>query len=189
MKDRRTAAKKTRNLTLTALLAALGVVLLLLGSVVEIMDLTVVFLVSLFVVFALIELGEGMAFALWLVTSFLSILLIPNKMCAFEYALLGGTFPLIKYYAERLPRVLAFFVKFVAFNLLFAGAVFVSVRIFGMEEVSLPVIGTLSPIWYFVLLFLLGDLCFFIYDWLITRLIPLYFRRIRPRLERFLDRE
>ena len=65
-------------LTVTALLAALGVVLLWVGSLFEIMDLTTVFVVSLLSLFVLLELRAGRAVLLWAVTSTLSLLLLHN---------------------------------------------------------------------------------------------------------------
>ena len=54
MRDRR--KNGTRRLAFAAILAALGVVLLELGSLVEVLDLSAAILVSVFVAYAMIEL-------------------------------------------------------------------------------------------------------------------------------------
>ena len=175
-------------LTVTALLAALGVMLLWVGSLFEIMDLTTVFVVSLLSLFVLLELGAGWAVLLWAVTSTLSLLLLHNKFCALEYALFGGVYPLVKYYAERLPRLFAWIVKIAGFNLLFGAVIGLMIRFFGVEDLTLPVVGRLGTGAYIALAFVLGNLCFLIYDWLLTRFRPLYMERLHPRVSRFLDR-
>ena len=69
--------KKTRNLAISGVLAALGVVILYIGSLIEIMDLTAVFVASFLVVIAILELKAPWHFLLWAVTSLLSLLLLP----------------------------------------------------------------------------------------------------------------
>lgn len=185
----RTMRQKIKSLTIASVCAALGVVILLIGSWIEVMDLTAVFLASLLVVFAIEELGSPWQYLVWLVTSALALLLLVSpsgKFCAFEYALFGGLYPILKYHIEKLPRTIARVLKCLAFNLLFGLIMFASVKLFGLEEITLPVIGTLSKGGYFAILFILGNIVFVVYDILLTRLLLLYHRRWRKRIERFL---
>ena len=178
-----------KRLTVASVCAALGVVLLLLGSWVEIADLSTVFLASLLIVFAIEELGFPWPYLIWAVTSALALLLLvtpSGKFCAFEYAIFGGLYPILKYYLEKLPRLPATLLKMVAFNLLFGAVMWVSVWLFGLEEITLPVIGALSKGGYFAILFVLGNIVFVIYDILVTRLLRLYHFRWRQKFERFL---
>ncbi len=177
---------QTKHLALAAVCAALGTVIMYLGSLVEVLDLTTVFAASLLVIFLQLELGGAWPALLWLVTSALSLLLLPNRFCAFEYAFFGGLYPILKYWIEKLPRLPAYILKFVAFNVLFAFVMGVSLWFFGMETITLPVIGTLSPLVYCFILLFLGNCVFVAYDILITRLIRIYFFKFRDKIQRIL---
>lgn len=178
--------KETRSLTFSAVCTALGVVILYIGSLVEVLDLTTVFIASLLVVFVIDEFRAPWFYLTWIVTSILSVLLLPNKFCALEYAFFGGAYPIVKYYAERLPRAFARLVKFLSFNLMFAAVLGLSAWFFGVETIALPGIGEISPWGLFALLMILGNIVFLIYDYLITRLVVIYHLRWRTRLEKYL---
>ena len=175
---------RIKKLTLSAICAALGVVMMYLGSLIEVLDLTTVFAASLLIVFLQIELAGAWPWLAWAVTSMLSILLLPNKFCAFEYAFFGGIYPLLKYYIEKLPRRLAYLLKMLAFNLLFAGVMVVSVWLYGLEDITLPVVGKLSSQGYFIILFALGNIIFVLFDRLLTQMIILYEDRWQQRVRR-----
>ena len=85
--------KATRRLAVSAVLAALGVVLLLLGSLVQVLDLSMAAIASLLVVFAVIEIGGKYPILIYLVTSVLSLLLLPVKTAALIYLCLRAIIP------------------------------------------------------------------------------------------------
>lgn len=176
--------KQIRSLTLCSVLAALGVVMLYLGSLIEVMDLTTVFLASFLVVVVILELKAPWHFLLWAVTSLLSLLLLPNKFCAFEYAIFGGLYPILKFYYEKCSRTLANVLKILSFNVLFFVAVLVFIYLFGLEEVTLPVIGTATPVMYVAVMAVLANVVFVLYDILLTRFIIIYEQKYRKRLKR-----
>lgn len=177
---------QTKNLTIAAVCAALGTVVMYVGSLIEVLDLTTVFAASLLVIFLQLELGGPWPTLLWLVTSLLTLILLPNRFCAFEYACFGGLYPILKYWIEKLPRRLAYFLKFLVFNILFGVVLFVSIWLFGMEELTLPVIGTITPTVYILILLVLGNFVFVAYDIFITRMIRLYFFKIRDKIQHIL---
>ena len=94
---------RTKYLTVSAMLAALGVILLGLGSLINTLDLTVAALASILCVWAVIEMGKTYAWMIWLVTSFLAILLLPQKTPGCFYLFIG-LYPILKERLERLPR-------------------------------------------------------------------------------------
>lgn len=179
---------KIRNLTLSAVCAALGTVVMYLGALIEVLDLSTVFLASLLVVFLQLEMGGPWPILLWGVTSCLCFVLLPNRFCAFEYAFFGGLYPILKYWIEKLPRFVANILKALTFNGLFLGIMAVSIWLFGMEEITLPYVGQLSPFFYWVVLLLLGNAVFLAYDILITRMIKLYVFKWRDKLSHILKR-
>ena len=55
----RGVSEKTKKLTLSATLAAMGVVLLIIGGFIEVLDLSMAALASFFCIFAVIEMERG----------------------------------------------------------------------------------------------------------------------------------
>ena len=177
---------KTKKLTLSAALSALIVVILLLGSLVEILDLTTIFLAGLFLVFSVIELEGNWKWMIYAVSSILAILLLPNKFVAVEYTLLGVTV-ILKSYFERLPSILSWVLKFLSFNILFGVVIALFYLVLGMPYQNEMIFGVTLPAYLIpaVLLFL-GNLCFLLYDVLLTRLISVYYYKYRSRVRRWL---
>ena len=88
--------EKTRRLALCAMLSALGVVILYLGSLIEILDLSLAALAPIFVIYVAIELGGYWPWLVYLVTGLLALILLPQKFAAVVYLLFTGVFPMIK---------------------------------------------------------------------------------------------
>ena len=74
--DRR---RHTKNLALAALLSALGVVLLYVGAVVEVLDMSMAMLASFPIVFAVVEMGGAWPWLMYAVTGALSLILLPQE--------------------------------------------------------------------------------------------------------------
>ena len=66
---------QTKKITLSALMVALGTVFMVIGAVVEVLDLTVCALSSLLVVFVFLEIGSYYPWLVWICTSLATALL------------------------------------------------------------------------------------------------------------------
>ena len=67
--------KKSKEIALAGMLSALAVVILFLGSMIELLDLSAAALAALVVMVAVIDLGNGKAVAVYLVSAILSVLI------------------------------------------------------------------------------------------------------------------
>lgn len=165
--------KGTRALTIAAALSALSVVLLAIGSLLQVLDLTMAVLASFFVILAVIELGGHYPYLIYVVTAVLGMLLCPSKTAPLFYLCFVGYYPIIKACLEaKLPRVLAWVIKIVIFNAGLALALFLAIKVF----TALVVPAT----WYYLLLPLLTPV-FLLYDVALTRVITAYLLRWRQR--------
>ena len=173
--ERAARKKRTRTVTLCGVLIALGVAVMYLGSFIEVLDLTVAVVASLFCIAAVIEVGGRWPFAIYAATAILSSLLLPNKFPAAVYLLFAGYYPMVKEKLEgrMRSRVICYAIKLLIFNVAFAAILAVSFFL-----LSLPFEGPLI-FWATVAL---GNVTFVIYDIALTRLITVYLRMIRPRL-------
>ena len=90
-----TNAQRTKRIAVCAMLSALGVVVLGIGSVLSVMDISMAVIASLFCIFAVIEYGGAAPWLVFLVTGVLSLLL-PQKAPAAMYLLFFGYYPILK---------------------------------------------------------------------------------------------
>ena len=172
-------ARKTRVMALSSLFVALSVVILYLGCFLEVVDLTVAAVASLLVLLSVIEMGKGTATMIWIATSILASLLLPNKFIAIEYACLMGVYPLVKAFAERLPLVISWVIK-----LLFVNIALAIMVVLGHFVFAYPI----ESVWLMVATFVLATVTGVVFDIALTKLLTLYLMRLRGmlRIERLL---
>ena len=159
------------------MLSALGVILLSLGSLVEVLDFSVAMLASLLCVYAVIEIGGAFPWMIWMITSILGFLLLPQKSPVLFYALTLGFYPIIKAMPERCDRVLCFILKLIIFHVCLGVTVLVMWMFFpamlDMEGLS----------WMPIALYGMYLIFFVLYDLLLTRLTAFYLHRLKKRFQ------
>lgn len=165
---------RTRYLTLCAMLTALGVILLGIGSLVSTLDLTAAALASILCIWAVIELGGAYPWMIWCATSFLAILLLPQKTPGCFYLFIG-LYPILKEKLERLPRVPEWGLKIVIFHAMVA-LCWLVLRIFVPEEAALE-FG-----WILAATYALALVAFLLYDFSLTKLISFYLLKLQKRI-------
>ena len=163
-------------LAVSAVLSALGVVIMLLGTVISVLDLTMVAIASIFIFFAVLEMGSPYQYLIYATTSLLSVLLLPDKFSAILYMMFGGIYPILKQKLERLAGVVSWIIKAVYFNAVIVAAVLGAKHLFGIDEEELTLI-----------LFAVGNVAFFMYDIAMTKLITYYLLGLRKkfRIEKY----
>lgn len=154
-----------------AILGALSLVLVYLGSIAPSGNWGIVAVAGLLPAAAVISVGLSSGFLCWLGVSILAFLLVPDKFCALMYAVLFGLYPMLKSLIEKLRRrPLEYVLKLVFFNAAFT-VLYLTMR--GALLASLP--SALSAVW---LLYLAGNIVFLLYDFGFSKLIALYVARI-----------
>lgn len=170
--------RTTKKITLSAIIVALGAVLMSIGALVELVDLSVAAAVSLFVVFAMIEIGMPYPWLIWTCTSLITFLLFPANPIWLMY-LSFGAFPILKAYIERLPRVIWIFLKLLYLNAMIVALYFLVELIFGYPLFE-------GARWICILAYVFMNVAFIAYDRLITIMVRVYFERFRHRFIKFL---
>lgn len=172
------ARRKTsfdKKIVVAGVLAALSVIILYLGCAIEVLDLTMSAIVSLLVVVIVIEMGYKYAWMTYIATAILSILLLPQKSPAIFYACFMGFYPIIKSYLERINSALVrWIIKLVVGNAALA-LMFILMSLFLPDE--------FEGGWLMLVTYLLGIIAFLMYDVALSKLITLYFVRIRERIK------
>ncbi len=179
--------RKTKKLTLGAMMIALGVLFMMLGYFVEALDLTVAAVLSLVMAFVFIEIGSPYTYAVWLGTSLLGALFFTGSQVWLTYFLIFGIYPVLKAYIERLPRPAWIFVKLGFFNvalvlLMLATQFILMIPFFSEFPEGVAQYETLIKVG-FILAF---NLAFVLYDIFMTVMIRTYLQKFRHRFRSFL---
>ena len=177
MARRRNDLNSTKKLTVCAMLAALGVVMLYLGSMIEVLDISMAVVASLLTVIAVIEYGGGAPWMIYGVTAILSLLLLPNKTPAAFYAIFFGFYPILKEKFEKKPRFFSWVLKEITFNvsLLLVGILTLWLLLGANNSLVNPLTVSIAVV--------LAEAVFVAYDIAMTRLISFYIINLRKRFK------
>ncbi len=170
--------KQTKHLALSSLLAALAVVIMLLGGMIPVATFCCPVLVGLLMLPVHYECGDRWAIAWYGAVAILCCLLGPDKEAAAIYVALGW-YPLMKPKIDSwglLPRLGA---KLLLFNgvtaLLYTILLYVVAMPGVRQELGGLGLGMLA------LLLGMGNVTFFLFDALLPKMLRLYCCRLRPR--------
>ena len=166
-----------KRIVISGVLSALSFIVLSIGQDLGDLDLTVSAIASLFLIIIVIEMGYKYAWMTFLVTSILAILLVPPpKTVAVFYAFSMGFYPMVKSYIERIKyAVVRWICKLAVGNVSM-------LMLFGFLKLAEDwgwIHKDIMPNWLLIATYALGVLAYIVYDIALTKLITLYFRRIR----------
>ena len=193
-RGRRGVAARTKRMAVCALFSALGVVLLSLGALTEILDLTAAMLVSLFLIPIVVEYGGAYPYLVWAVTGVLGLFIVPQSWATQMYAGFLGYYPIMKNILERIRvKPLAWLLKIVIFNVALFAYMLVLFWLSGRGQGLLDTIKGLfggvemlgTSNWWLLALLALFEFMFVIYDVLVSKCVLLYLYRFRPKMKKY----
>lgn len=152
-------------------MAAVCVVIMSLGSLMESLDFSLAMLAGLVVMILATEYGDRVGLTVFAVAGILSLLL-PMKTPAVFFLTLFGWYPVVQKKLQMLPPFLCRVVKTLVFNVAMGLFLWLSAYITGVTD----------GILIYGILFVLGNLCFVMYDLLLDRFLIWYIVKLRPRL-------
>lgn len=166
--------KPTKKLTVSAILSALCVLLLYLGSVMPSLGISFVAAAALLPAVSVIHCGCFWAAGVYVAAGILALLLLPDKSCAVWFLMVFGHYGILKSRIERLNKPMAeWALKLAVFGVCICGIYFLFRTAFvGM----LPKYGA-------GILFAALAVCFVLYDIAFSALISFYGRRIKPHIQ------
>lgn len=171
--SRRSSSKGAFRVALGGVLTALSLLLLYLAALAPSGRLGVVALAGLVPAVGVISGGLATGIFCYAACGILGLLLLPDKGCALMYMILLGLYPVLKSLIERLRNL----VLELALKLVFFNAV-LSVLVFGFSTLLFPFLPQLlqKPL----LIYLVGNAVFLVYDFGISKLLTYYAARLRP---------
>lgn len=165
------------KVALGAMLTALSVVLLI-PSALQVLVYALPAIAGMIIMFAVVEMNKGWAFAVYASTSIIGLLFVANKEAIMLYAAFFGYYPILKAILEsRCNKVVEYIVKFASFNISMVGAYLIMIYLFGMPYDEL--MGIDSPMGFYakyapLIMLGIGNIVFILFDKGITNIITLY---------------
>ena len=168
---------------LGGLLSALSIAFMLMGSLFPFATYVVPVISSVTVLYFCIEYSINHALLVYIVISTLSIFFVPDKETAFVFSFIFGPYPILKSLFEaKTKKITCWFIKITSFNIEVFITYFLLLKIF----VSSVLVNEFMSYGSFMLIAIIvvGNMTFIIYDIALTKVIYIYFKRIRPHIVR-----
>ena len=154
------------SIAVGAMMSALAVVIMELGALLEIADLTGAMVASLLIWFLQIEFSTSIACGSFFVISLLSFILLPSKLPSFYFVLLYGWYPILKNKCDgaRINRFTKLLIKIVTW----------SVAVTLEEILARNLLGYVQNIAMTGLIIGMTFLSYVLYDFMLTRIAIVY---------------
>lgn len=166
-------------------MCGLAVVLMLSGSIIPFATFCAPALAGLLMVPIAMECGMQMGWMSYIAVSILCLLLVPDKEMAGAFLFILGYYPLLKAYLERVhSKILRALAKFAVINTAIFVMYSVLLFLFPIQVLVQEFSGMGKPM--LVLLLLMGNLCFWIYDKALVNIVRVYAVKLRPKIKRIL---
>ena len=172
---------KTKKISFCGISAAL-VTAIMLSAYFPYLTYAIPCIASLVIMAVVIELGLKYAFATYL-TSLLSVFLFCELEAKLLYIFLLGFYPILKAIFEKIPsRVLEYLLKFAVLNAAILIIYLFSILVFGLSFDDMGELGKYGSI----ILVLLANITFLLYDICISKLAMSYMILIHPIVKKML---
>ncbi len=169
---------KTADVALGGILAALAVIVMLLGGVIPVATYVCPMLASMLLIPLLERMRRPACFGWFCVTAALSLILCPDRETAMVFAFLGW-YPIAREHLSRLPAVPAIVCKLLVFNAAVAAMYGLLIFVFRLE--ALVEESKDLGLAMFAVLLIMGNVTFVLYDRLLLIFTVYYRRRAGPR--------
>ena len=169
--------KNSMKLALCGVMAALSTVLLFLTGAAPVATLALPAIAGCLLIPVVVEVGLPWAFGVYGVCSVLGVFLAPDRQALLFYVLFFGHYPALFAVLGRIrAKALRYVAKLLVFNAAMALEVLLSVYLLGIPFESFAILGPLGP----VLLAVLANVVFIVFDRALEGLIVQYLHRLHP---------
>lgn len=171
LKRRELQHRRVIRTSVSAMLCAFSVAVLLLGTLTGVLDLCALAVCSAVTVFCILEMGGAYPYLVWAVTSVCSFLFLPNKAVAVEYLLFAGIYPVVKQKTAKMRPISAYAIRIAFFNVIAVVCALISRYVLMLpDDVGVP-LG--------IPLLIFGNILFILYDFALISVTSVYLLRLR----------
>lgn len=163
---------KAKELTVSATLTALTIVILYLNLLLPISTISILTLASALIPVALIRGSIKSSILVYISSSIIGFFILPMNIILL-YILFFGIYGIIKYFIEKINKLpIEIIFKIIFFNIILVLSIFVFNSFVAIEVTKMPML----------LLFIVAQPVFLIYDYALSLLISFYLDRIHKRI-------
>lgn len=164
-----------RKIAYASMFVAISVVVCVIAGVFQTMSLAITAIAGLVGAISLLLCGYKYSLLVYISTSILALLIVPNKECVVYYILFFGHYPMTKLLIERANnKFLLWFIKILLANILYIAEMLIAAYILGVYEF----VGAT----FFFMTTVLFNVAFVLYDICITRvMVSFIIRRSQNR--------
>lgn len=174
--------KQSAKTALGGIIAALSVVIMMM-TVVPFFIYALPAFAGVLIMLAVIEIDKKWAFGIYVAVCLVSIFIVPDKEAAVMYIAFFGYYPIVKALMEsKLPRVAEYLLKFALFNVSVVAAYAVLMKFMGLSLDEM--LGISNPSFTkigLVIMLVLANVMFIMYDFCLTKIVTLYLLRWQKR--------
>ncbi len=175
--------KKSLNLSLSSLIAALCTAIMMSTGLITIGTYALPAIAGIFCVPIVIEINKKWAVATYVVTSLLSILIAADKEAVIIFILFFGYYPILKATIEKIKnRWLVLFFKLFIFNISIIFYYVLTMNLLGLPDDAFALFGVSVPLFFLAM----GNVTFLLYDYAVSKFIQIYIFKLQPKVKKFL---
>lgn len=173
----------TSRIALCGVIAALSVVVMFMTGVIPIATFALPAIAGCFLIAVVAETSVRYGFAVYLVVSILSALIVPDREAALLYVIFFGYYPVLYGVLSRIrSKALRWIVKLLVFNSAMIAETILAFYLFSLPMEELMPFGWITIPIMLVLL----NAMFILYDLSMNGLIVMYIRRLHPVVQKYL---
>ncbi len=165
--------KSIKKLTLSSILSALITVLIIIGSVIELLDITVAAVCSLVVYISMYECKGKYPYLVYSVSSILCLIFASMTTATLYYVAFFGYYPILRYSLRNLSSKLRKLICALIFNIIMAVLMLTFKALFGLQG---------EPYGIYFALLLTVNIFFFCFDRLLDLFYIIYIKYIRSKI-------
>ncbi|MCQ2459531.1 MAG: hypothetical protein MJ081_04055 [Ruminococcus sp.] len=171
------------RVALGGIVSALCLVTMFLAGIMPALYLLLPMIAGVLLMIIAVEVNTGWAFLTYISVSLLSLFITFDKEAALVFIMLFGHYPIVRMYIQKIkPKLLSRIVKFIFFNICTIAYYYVTVYIFGLEQM-LEEFEEFGKYGGYAMLGL-ANILFVMYDVNLDILYVLYKKRIKPKFKR-----
>ena len=170
------------RVALGGIVSALCLVTMFLAGVIPALDLLLPGIAGILLMIIAVEVNIPWAFLTYLSVSLLSLFITFDKEAALIFIMFFGHYPILRFYIQKIPlKLLRLIVKLILFNACIIGYFYVTVYIFGLDEM----LDEFSDFGRYGAYIMLGicNMIFLVYDLDLDFMYRIYQKRIMPKFK------
>ena len=171
------------RVALGGIVSALCLVTMFLAGVIPALYLLLPGIAGILLMIISVEVNTGWAFLTYLAVGLLAMFVTFDKEAALIFIMLFGHYPILRFYIQKIPLgLIRLIVKLLVFNICIIAYFYVTVYIFGLQDI-LEEFDEIGKYGAYIMLGV-SNIVFLIYDFDLEFLYKVYLKRILPKFRK-----